>query len=164
MQEKGMLVVHNGESHDLDISNMMDVDNAVSSPEIAEPLTALPIFHQPSNASNISLKAQAMPRISKTNSGYLNRPHSHPLDVEAGELYFSDFQPRWPLIHGPSYDERGAPPMLNHSIVMIGNWLKGTVASQNEAIAAHDRLMDDLFAKLVRSLYSGMLNRSNFII
>jgi hypothetical protein len=161
IQEKGMFVIPNGENNDLDISNMMDIDNAVSSPEMVQQLTTLPIFHQPSNASNVSENAQALPRIQKTNSGYLNRPHAHPLDVEAGELYFSDFQPRWPVIHGPSYDERGAFPMLNHSILMIGNWLKGTVASRNEAIEAHNRLVDDLFARLVRSLHSGMLKYSN---
>ncbi len=82
------------------------------------------------------------------NSGYRNRVGAQPIDIEAGELYFRHFHPMWPIIHMPSYKE-GMSKELDISVVMIGNFFKGTRASRMRALVKHDRLVASLLPKLV---------------
>lgn len=136
------------------LPHQMDIDGMPSSRQAIPPFDAftqpdiVPSIPVSNPIANLTAAEEYSPMPPQLNSGFMNRSHPNPLDIEAGELYFTHFHPRWPIIHTSSYDEKLAHHLLNFSLWTIGTWFKGP-ASQKEAITAHDKLMNELFPKLV---------------
>lgn len=165
LPEVNRQIIQSFQAQNLVVSDAMDVDGAGPGLGMTQTLPAFETFDQANSAPTIPVPpSNVSPRL-RLNSGFLKRAHQHPIDAEAGELYFTHFHPRWPIIHIASYDEDAVGlQTLNYSVMMVGVWLNGTTISQDEAVAMHIRLMDKLFPRLVSPLRLGHAELSDCFV
>lgn len=66
------------------------------------------------------------------------------------DAFFESFHHRWALIHRPSWEEKNNETPLIAAMKMIGAWLHGTQESREHAVRVHEKLMENVMARLVR--------------
>jgi hypothetical protein len=90
-------------------------------------------------------------RFPGTTAGLLIPSRSIPDSIteEYYESYLTNFHPRWPVVHLPTFENEEQPYMLKASVEMIGTWFCGTFPSILVALTLHDRLSNHIFQKLV---------------
>ncbi|KAL3462137.1 hypothetical protein BJX64DRAFT_299768 [Aspergillus heterothallicus] len=67
-----------------------------------------------------------------------------PLDIDYNvDVYFAHFHPQWPFLHKPSFlrTKDTGPRVLLLTVVMIGLWVTGDVASRLRAEKMHEKLV-----------------------
>ncbi|KAL3962540.1 hypothetical protein ACCO45_004063 [Purpureocillium lilacinum] len=69
------------------------------------------------------------------------------------ESYLSTFHNRWPIVHGPSFDQATDPVLLVASIVMINSWLHYDRGLKELTMRIHDLLVEQSFKELSNDTY-----------
>ncbi|KGO67489.1 Transcription factor, fungi [Penicillium italicum] len=66
-------------------------------------------------------------------------------------LYFTHFHQHWPVLHRHTFSVADEPQLLLHAVIMIGLWVSGSPAAQEDARNLHSKLKLAILAQQVRS-------------
>ncbi|KAL4904184.1 hypothetical protein BDW74DRAFT_155227 [Aspergillus multicolor] len=91
------------------------------------------------NAASASVKVIAPPSTNLNLNAVLDT--SRWIGQDFLDIYFTEFQPTWPILHRATFKPPQEPCVLLQSMVMIGLWIQGGQTARNRAMKFHQRLL-----------------------